>query len=205
MEKSTIAAVSRRTRYGLPLILAVLAVGCRTMLPPSEVPTQAARPSSEHGYALLFDLLGDEKDVSKLRFIKRERADLNNLVKEISKVCGDAHKQLEVFGKADPALNLKDLGLPAAEMEARKAIGKTKEKALLTQKNKEFEVQLLLSQNEALTYGAHLAGVVAAAESNPQRNRFLAGLSQQLTGLQQTVFGTLLAKYSWPQEQPKTP
>jgi len=62
---------------------------------------------------------------------------------------GEAYKELEAFGKADAGLNLKSLGLPPAEVETRKRSAKTKEKALLTDKNKEFEIQLFASQAEA--------------------------------------------------------
>jgi len=150
-----------------------------------------------HAYALLYDLLGDEKDVSKLGFIKHERSELKELVKEISRTSAEAHKQLEAFAKADSRLNLKDLGLPVAEIETRKAIGKTKTKALLTDKGKEFEVQLLLSQSEALTYGAHLALTTGRTEAKPQRAQFLQRLANDLTQLQQKVVSLLLANYVW--------
>ena len=160
----------------------------------------AGKVADGHGYALLYDLMGDEKDVAKLRFIKHERPELKQLVKEISARCGEAHKQLEAFGKADSSLNLKDLGLPADEVAARKAISKYKEKALLTEKGKDFEVQLLLSQNEALTYGAHLAEILVPVESVPERAQYLSKLSFDLLQLQQKILGMVLANYRWPSE-----
>jgi hypothetical protein len=150
-----------------------------------------------HGYALLFDLMGDEANVSKLRLIKHERQELKELIKQISNTCGGLHTQMETFGKQDPGLNLKDQGLPPAEVEARKAISQTKTKLLLTDKNKEFELQLLLTQNEALTYGAHLARVVSRVEANPQRAQFLQHMDSELTTLQQKVVAMLLANYVW--------
>ena len=150
-----------------------------------------------HGYALLFDLMGDESNVSKLLIIKREHKVLQGLVKEISKTCGEAHKRLKDFGKMDRALNLKDQGLPPAEVAARKAIGKTKAKALLTDHGKDFEIQLLLSQSEALTYGSHLALITAEADGNPQQAQFLRELSQELTRLQANVVAMISAHYSW--------
>ena len=155
------------------------------------------KPPDAHGYALLYDLLSDEKDVAKLRFIKHERPELKELINEISARCGDAHKRLEAFGKADGSLNLKDLGLPADEVAARKAISKFKEKQLLTEKGKDFEVQLLLSQNEALTYGAHLAQILVPVESQPERAQYLSKLSFDLLQLQQKVLGMVIANYSW--------
>src|SRR5688572_14694669 len=102
---------------------------------------------NSHGYALLFELLGDEKNVSKLLLIKRERPELRDLVQDVAQRCGTAHEELERIAKADAALNLKTNGLPAVEIETRKAIGKTKAKQLLTESGEEFELRLLIAQH----------------------------------------------------------
>jgi hypothetical protein len=154
--------------------------------------------SDQHGYALLADLCGDEKDVSKLRFLKRERPELKALLQEIAATNRIAYETLQKFAKAEPALDLKDLGLPAAEVAARKAISTFKEKAILSSKEKELEVQLLLDQNEALTYGSHLAGVIAQTEPDPHRREFLGQLAATLGRLQQRVLRMLSSGYSAP-------
>jgi hypothetical protein len=144
-----------------------------------------------HGYALLADLCGDEKDVSKLRFLKRERPELKALLQEIAATNRIAHETLQRFAKADPALNLKDTGLPSTEVAARQAISKFKEHALLSSKGRDLELQLLLDQNEALTYGSHLAQVIAHTESEPRRREFLEQLAAALGRLQKKVLQTL--------------
>jgi hypothetical protein len=151
-----------------------------------------------YGYALLFDLLGDEKNVSKLLIIKRERPELRDLIRDIAQRCGTAHEELERFAKADPALNLKTNGLPAVEIGTRDAIGKTKAKQLLTESGKELELRLLIAQHEALTYGTHLAATIAKTETNPQRAQFLRRLSSDLEVLESRVASMLLANYSLP-------
>ncbi|HUR45068.1 MAG TPA: hypothetical protein VMZ27_04250 [Candidatus Saccharimonadales bacterium] len=154
-------------------------------------------PSTSNGYALLYDLMGDEKNVSKLLIIKRERNELKEIVKAISHTAGEAHKQLDAFAKADPSLGLKDKGLPAAEVATRESISKAKAKELLTDKGKDFELQLLLSQNEALTYGQHLALTAALKETSAPRVQFLQSLSRDLGQLRQRVIAMLSAHYSW--------
>ena len=69
---------------------------------------------------------------------------------------------------------------------------------MLTDKGKDFEVHLLLTQNEALTYGSHLAAVIAAHEAEASRATVLRELSHSLAQLQQRVMAMLLANYSWP-------
>lgn len=162
-----------------------------------EMPPGSAGSGADHGYALLFDLVGDEKDVSKLLIIKRERSELKELVKSISDTAGRAHKQLEAFAKDDTAVNLKDRGLPAPEEQTRAAIAKTRSKELLAEGGKDFEVQLLLTQNEALTYGAHLAQTLARTERDVQRSRYFTDLGDQLAQLQRKVAGMLLENYTW--------
>jgi hypothetical protein len=177
--------------------LLVAGSGCETSKRPGKagVVSVAGQPD-HHGYALLADLCGDEKDVSKLRFLKRERPELKALLQEIAATNRVAHETLQKFARADPALNLKDLGLPPAEVAARKAISKSKEKAIFSSKGKELEVQLLLDQNEALTYGSHLAGVIASAEPDPHRREFLEQLAATLERLQQRVLGMLSSGYT---------
>jgi DNA-directed RNA polymerase subunit F len=190
---------------GLCLSLGFLLVagsGCETSDHVGKAETVAGKsvagPTDNHGYALLADLSGDEKDVSKLRFLKRERPELKALLQEIASTNRVAYEALQKFAKADPALNLKDKGLPAAEVATREAISKSKEKAILSSKGKDLEVQLLLDQSEALTYGSHLASVIALAEPNPQRREFLQRLSVNFGVLQQRVLRMLSSGYTPP-------
>ena len=169
----------------------------------SNIPTTTANaiPATgvlQNGYALLFGLLGDEKDVSMLRFIKREQPDLKTLISDISRACASAYNRLEEFGKADAKLNLKNEGLPLAELAARKSISTMKTRLLLHNKGAEFELQLLLSQNEALVYGANLAQVVAASETNSDRAQFLRETSERLMQLDHRVVDMLLHSYETP-------
>jgi|SRR5678816_2507741 hypothetical protein len=193
-------------KYFAPLLLLALTAGCFTTAQPQPSPAEpavrtnlvtATTPSANHSYALIYDLLGDEKNVSKLLIIKRERLELKEVVKAISQTAGEAHKQLEKFGKADPTLNLKDKGLPTGETAARESISKAKAKELLTDKGKDFELKLLLSQNEALTYGEHLASTAAQKETEPQLRRFLQTLARDLGQLRHRVAAILAAHYTW--------
>jgi hypothetical protein len=188
----------------LPLL--IFLAGCtslhetssRTPAPQSRtLEGRTPRAHDTHGYALLFDLLGDEKNVSRLLIIKRERAELRDLIRDIAQRCGQAHEELERFAKADPAVDVKTNGLPAVEIGTRDAIGKTKAKQLLTESGKEFELRLLIAQHEALTYGSHLAVTVAKGETNAERAQFLRRLSSDLEVLENRVTSMLLANYGW--------
>jgi len=179
--------------------LLVVGSGCETSDRPRRADNKPLVVQSDsYGYALLADLCGDEKDVSKLRFFKSERAELKALLQEIASTNRVAYEALQRFAKANPAINLKDMGLPASEVGTRKTISKSKESAILSSKGKELEVQLLLDQNEALTYGSHLARVIAQTESDPQRRAFLEQLSAALGALRERVLKMLSSGYSPP-------
>lgn len=151
-------------------------------------------PTRNNALALLDDLLGDEKNVSKVLIIKRNSDALGKLIENISKTSGEGAKMIEVLAKSEPALNLKGTDLPPGETATRKAISKTKEHILLHSKDAEFEFQLLLTQTEALNYGSHLAMVVAENESNAERVREFLRLSSQLRGLNEQVLAMLRAR-----------
>jgi hypothetical protein len=100
---------------------------------------------------------------------------------------------VEVIAK-EQGINLKQLALPPGERATRDAISKSKESTLLHSKDAEFEFQLLLTQVEALNYGAYLAQV--AAENEPQRDAAsqLSGLSAELKDLHERVLAMLRGK-----------
>ena len=193
-------------RFGkLQALFVLILSGCSLIAPKETLSESAPSPAAvvtangasvtDQGYAMLFDLLGDERNVSKIRFIKRPRPQVTELLKEISRTSSDAYKQLEQFGKADRSLNLVEKRLPTVEAQTRKAIGQTKEKTLLSSKGKELDLQLLLTQDEAMNYGAHLAKVTATGESDPQRQQFLQQLATQLSQLREKVVALLREHY----------
>jgi hypothetical protein len=143
---------------------------------------------------LLHQLLDEEKDVSLLRFIKREQDDVKNLVKKIAANSAAGAKLLEEFARHDPSINLDDIRLPPGEVATRDAIASTKKKELLGQTGDEFELTLLLTQTEALSYAWHLAKVAGENEFQPERARALAGVSEDMKNLYREAFALLLSK-----------
>jgi hypothetical protein len=187
------------TKIILPLLAAMLSVtcvltGCQS--PKARAPGGggAARATRNNCYSLLHQLLNDQKDVSILRFIKREHSDVKDLVKKIAVNSATGAKLLEEFAKDDPSISLDDIRLPPGELATRDAIASTKKKELLSQTGDEFELTLLLTQTEALSYAWHLAKVAGENEPQPDRARALAGVSKDMENLYREVFVMLLAK-----------
>jgi len=145
-------------------------------------------------YSLLHQLLAEQKDVSLLRFIRPEHADVKKLVKRIATASGTGATLLEKFAKDDPSIKLDDIRLPPGELATRDAIASTEEKKLLGQTGDTFELTLLLTQSEALSYAWHLAKVAAENEPQPGRARALTGISEDMQNLYHQVFTLLLSQ-----------
>ncbi|MGD0812208.1 MAG: hypothetical protein ABSA83_01280 [Verrucomicrobiota bacterium] len=176
------------------LSFACVLIGCQSpkTRPPSS--SSAAQATRNNCYSLLHQLLDEQKDVRFLRLIKREHSDVKNLIKRIAADSGAGSKLLEEMARRDPSIQLDDIRLPPGETSTRDAIASTKEKELLSQTGDKFELTLLLTQTEALSYAWHLAKVAAENEPDPERAHALAGLSQDMKNLYQEVFALLLSK-----------
>jgi len=183
----------------LTTLLVLLLCGCQSIQKrPGKIPpagaTERNNPNLEvrnNALALLADLMGDEKNVSKILIIKHNSDKLGKLIKDISETAGNGAKMIDEFAKSADGLDLKRLDLPPGEAATRKAISKTKEHLLLSSKDAEFEFQLLLTQTEALNYGAHLAMVVADCETDANHTREFLRLSSQLRELHERVLAML--------------
>jgi len=176
------------------LSVACVLTGCQSPKARSPSGSRAAQSTRNNCYSLLHQLLDDQKNVSLLRFIKREPDDVKNLVKKIAATSGAGAKLLEELARHDPSIKLDDLRLPPGEAATREAIAATKKKELLGQTGDEFELSLLLTQTEALSYAWHLAKVAGENESQPERARALAGVSEDMANLYHEVFGLLRSK-----------
>jgi hypothetical protein len=166
--------------------------------PPPEPPARTGGAPTAHGYALLYELLGQEKDVSKLLIVKREADDFEAVIDAISKVAGRAYEDLTELGEADPGLNLTDNGLPAGERAARESVASASQKALLTESGEEFELRLALAQSQALGYLTGLADSLSRSEGDPARLAFTQRLWRDSRGLEERLLAFLRTRHARP-------
>ncbi len=157
--------------------------------PPANAPAISAEKLQmrNNSASLLYDLLGDEKNVSKVLIIKGNREELHVLIKAIATTSGAAAKQLDQLAKNDATLNLHAIELPAGEKATRDAISKTKEKELLFSSGENFEFALLLTQADALSYGGHLAKIAAENSADPEQVHDFMALSVTMNDLYKQV------------------
>jgi hypothetical protein len=146
---------------------------------PTAAPTPPSLRQGNQGYAILYDLMGDESNVSKLLIIKHADEPIAGLIKEIAAAAKAAKKQMDEFAKSDVGLAYDNSGLPAVEEASRDHTAKVDAKQLLTSSGKSFELHLVFTQSQATSYAAEIAAALEAHEDNPGRKAFLANLSKQ--------------------------
>lgn len=178
------------------LFAACFLMGCQSPKAMSPRAVGAIQSTRNNGYSLLHQLLAEQKNVSLLRFIRPEQSDVNKLMKKIAANSGTGAALLEKFARDDSTISLDDIQLPPAELATRTAIAATKKKELLSQSGETFELTLLLTQTEALSYAWHLAEVTGQNEPQPGRARALAGIGEDMQSLYHEVFELLLSKSS---------
>ncbi len=149
----------------------------------SSAPDAAKNEVRNNAASLLADLLGQDKNISKILIIKHNSPALGQLIKTISKTAGDGAKQIELLAKNDSTLNLQSTNLPPGEKAARASDSKATEHQLLSSSGEAFEFNLLLSQVQAMSYGSELARVAAANSSSPEQTHAFHALDVSLNGL----------------------
>ncbi|MEI9866489.1 MAG: hypothetical protein WDN00_18425 [Limisphaerales bacterium] len=157
-------------------------------------PLDAKLQIRNNAASLLYDLLGNEKNVSKILIVKRNSEELGILIKTISETAATAHKQMEALAANDANLDLHSTGLPAGEKAARAAAAKTKEHELLSTSGKEFELNLLLTQAEALGYASELATIAAGNSRSPEEIRQFALINRDMKNLHAQVLKQIKQK-----------
>lgn len=159
--------------------------GCRTLHSPPAVAATGRDPIRVNCYSLLHQLLNQQKNVDKLLLVKMESAELRRLIKGIASASASGASRLEEFAANDATVNLKNTSLPPGEVATREAITRTKTRELLVPFDSDFELNLLVTQAEALSYAQHLAEVAAENEKNPARSKYLSDLGSEMKALHQ--------------------
>ncbi len=186
-----------RLASGGALACSALLFGCSTTGPASSSAALAPAPATarhteagddkmevrNNASSLLAQLLDEEKNVSKVLIIKHGSRELSGLIKAISTAAAEGAKRLKALAQDDPTLDLKRPELPAGEKASRDAEGKAEEHELLLSRGADFEFALLLTQAQALNYGAHLAKVAADNSENHEEADALLTISRTLNQL----------------------
>lgn len=155
---------------------------------------EAALEQLSFGYARLDALLGKQRNVDKILWLKSADDDVSGLLDTIATTTGEARKRIGKLIGAAAGIDVDRLPDARIDQRTRAAIEATTREELLGAGGVEFEVRMLLSQLEGLRYGAHLARQIAEAEVSEERAEYLRGLAEELEGLRERVFALVMSR-----------
>ncbi|MEM8550514.1 MAG: hypothetical protein AAGF10_06965, partial [Verrucomicrobiota bacterium] len=117
--------------------------------------------NDQAGYALLYTVVSQNKDVDDLLIIKSPGKDIETWVKEVAKLCGEVNDQLEAWKKDGSITNLNDTYLPEAEVKARGIDTSKTSSELLWGGGVNLRVGLMVSELSAVGYCRDLCDAIA--------------------------------------------
>jgi uncharacterized protein YjgD (DUF1641 family) len=135
--------------------------------------------NQDEGYSLLYQLMKDESDVKDIFLFKHADDSVGNLIREISNHCKAAKSEIDQFQLNDSQLDDEMPDLPKIEQDSRDLTRSDDTSNLLGSSGKEFELNLIFTQAQAMEYAKTLSKALAKNESNPDRKMFLTNLSDQ--------------------------
>src|SRR5580698_2114406 len=162
----------------LSLLVCATLTGCS--YPPTPPPnTGGPIHERNQAYSLLYKLMTDESDVGKIFILKSASDPVKNLIKEIGSAAQSAKKQMDTFPSPDSRIDFNVTDLPQLEQRSRDLQAKEDEHTLLFSTGKDFELNLIFTQLEAVDYGKQLCKALIEKESDPTRKAFLSNLANQ--------------------------
>jgi hypothetical protein len=183
-------------KFRIQLFLLTCAValgGCAETHEPLSANGGLFRQKNE-GYSLLYKLMSDESKVGQIFIIKHADPPVGDLVKQIGDACKSAQAEMEQFPQKDRRVEYDVADLPFIEQKSRDLAAHADTKALLESSGKTFELRLLFTQAQAMSYGRDLCEALAADETDPLRKGFLNDLSKQCGQFYDSLMDLLAVK-----------
>ena len=143
------------------------------------------------GFALLYELCEKQRKADGVYVLKSGSATVKGVVQEIAAANGvmaDALKSATERGEA--VGDLKATGLPGVEVSAREAIEGQRTKAILF--GEDWEKVMVLSQLEATSYGAALAGSLEGEAGSEVLDAALRAYGEAMSGANVMLAGMVV-------------
>ena len=162
---------------------ALLLAGCAAESPsaPTKTPVGGMIRQRNEGYSLLYQLMSDESKVGQIFIIKHADEPLKSLVKQIGSAAATAKSKMDLFAHTSDRIEYDEPDLPLLEQRSRDLQAKADEHTLLSSSGKNFELELIFTQTQAMDYAAQLSKATAEHEDNADRKSFLEDLAKQCT------------------------
>lgn len=145
----------------------------------------APRPADKQGdgFALLYSVSSQEQNVDKLLWVKDPGDAITEWIKQIATFNKSVTQQLEAWKQDGTVTNLKHLGLPQAESEARARATSRTTGELLWSTDIDLRVALVVAQLKALGYCADLCYAIGKETSKSEVKKVVSGWETQFAEL----------------------
>ncbi len=140
------------------------------------------------GYALLYGIAEKQKSVDMLLIVKNASTPTAALIKEISRTYGELHGYLKPLAINGQLVAKSSNGLPLAETSSRDRIQRIKTEQLLSRSGPFFDLTLLSTQVEALTYSSALLSHIAEQDPSSANKEKALAYQQKLDGLLKKIW-----------------
>ncbi|MCH2132884.1 MAG: hypothetical protein MK116_03945 [Phycisphaerales bacterium] len=172
----------------------ILLAGCHSPSGGRLPDSATAEQEQSAGYTLLRELLDDEAQVDGILILKSASPETESLLKEIAVACVDMRGEIDDMARADDQVVLLNTGLPDIETSARARISSEMAGLLLGAESSEFELRILMTQEQAMGYGHHLAAALANAEDDSDRITVLERMAKDMKAFQERCLVLLRAR-----------
>jgi hypothetical protein len=161
--------------------MTAVSFGCGSL---SAAETAASQSSLNDGYSLFYDFCNQESQLSLLLWVKTTPPNIADYAKRISSTATDDMAILTKFGVNDSALRLNKVSLPSFELDVRKSMGDDRKQQLIWgTSGAAFAQAVTMTQSEVTNYGLHVAKILAATDTNPDRARAMRAITDKWTAL----------------------
>jgi hypothetical protein len=143
------------------------------------------------GYALLYGIADKQRQLDLILIVKTAQKPTAKLAREITSVYGDLFDYLKKREIRSQKISQAGSGLPQAETSTRQKIEITKTKQLLGRSGRDFDLSLLSTQIEALTYSVALLDQIVLHESSEENKTRAAEFRKKLESLSAGVWQEL--------------
>ena len=146
------------------------------------------------GLTLLRDVLARNARVDGILMFKTVDPPVKTLIGDIASSCSRLRDRLDDWARVEDAVDLEATGLPAVEARARALREEWMTRTLLGSSGMEFQLNLLVSQVQALGYASALAEAAAEREPKAARAEDLRHMARTLQDLASRVEASLAAQ-----------
>jgi len=168
----------------------LLAPGCAAQKK-CRCPGQSADASSNHhireGYALLYALASQEKNVDSLLTIRKTCSENQEIIQEIARVNRDILQSLASWERNDPHKTVSEAGVPDLQSRSLDMIKSKVTWQLLLSGRRESIKTLMLTQYQSLIYEACLLKAIHESENNQERKQQTEQYAARLDSLANQV------------------